>query len=259
MGRDHVQTQSNVQLSKVPRADAAFWTVKILATTLGEVGGNLISQNVGLGYLSATIILGGLFAALASFQISARSYRPWLYWSTIVASTTAGTTLADYATRSIGLGYTGGSLLLLALVLITLGSWRFTLGRVSADHITDRRHEIFYWLTITFSQTLGTALGDWFADTAGLGYSGSAAVFGAVLLVILVLHYRRAVDGVLLFWAAFILTRPLGAVVGNLFDKPVDHGGLALSRPLICGLLGGLMILALLIFPQRAGMHGEAS
>lgn len=226
--------------------------MKILATTLGEVGGNLISQNMGLGYLTATLILASLFAALAAVQISARSFRPWLYWLTIVASTTAGTTLADYATRSIGLGYTGGSLLLLALVLITLFSWRAALGRISADHITDRRHESFYWLTITFSQTLGTALGDWFADTAGLGYSGSAAVFGAVLLVILVLHYRRAIDGVILFWAAFILTRPLGAVVGNVFDKPIDHGGLALSRPLICGILGGLMVVALAVFPQKA-------
>lgn len=259
MGRDPVQTPINMQLSKVPRADASFWTVKILATTLGEVGGNLISQDMGLGYLSATIVLATLFGALAGFQIFSRSFRPWLYWSTIVASTTAGTTLADYVTRSIGLGYTGGSLLLLALVLVALFSWRAALGGIYADHITDRRHESFYWLTITFSQTLGTALGDWFADTAGLGYSGSAAVFGAVLLVILLLHYRRAVDGVLLFWAAFILTRPLGAVVGNLFDKPVDHGGLALSRPLICGLLGGMMVLALLVFPQRAGQHGQVA
>lgn len=259
MGSGHVQTQGHTQLSKAPRADAAFWTVKILATTLGEVGGNLLSQDMGLGYLSATLILASLFGALAGLQISARSFRPWLYWSTIVASTTAGTTLADFATRSIGLGYARGSLLLLALVLLTLFSWRATLGRVSADHITDRRHESFYWLTITFSQTLGTALGDWFADTAGLGYSGSAAVFGAVLLVILVLHYRRAVDGVLLFWAAFILTRPLGAVVGNILDKPVDHGGLALSRPLICALLGGMVALALLVFPQRAGQQADAA
>lgn len=250
--------RDQAQLSKVPRADAGFWVVKILATTLGEVGGNLISQNMGLGYLTATLILASLFAVLAVAQVSARSFRPSLYWLTIVASTTAGTTMADYATRSIGLGYTGGSLLLLALVLIALFSWRAALGRVSADHITDRPHEFFYWLTITFSQTLGTALGDWFADTGGLGYTGSAAVFGAVLLVILVLHYRRAVDGVVLFWAAFILTRPLGAVVGNFFDKPIDHGGLALSRPLICGILAGLMILALAAFPQKAGRSGSA-
>lgn len=251
-----MQNQYEASSSKVPRADAGFWAVKILATTLGEVGGNLISQNMGLGYLTATLILTALFIALAAMQIAARSFRPWLYWLTIVASTTAGTTLADYATRSIGLGYTGGSLLLFALVLVSLFAWRAALGRIAADHITDRRHEAFYWVTITFSQTLGTALGDWFADTAGLGYSGSAAVFGAILLWILILHYRRAVDGVLLFWAAFILTRPLGAVVGNFFDKPLDHGGLALSRPLICTILGGAMVLALLIFPQRAGQAG---
>jgi uncharacterized membrane-anchored protein len=245
--------------SKVPAATAGFWVVKVLATTLGEVGGNLISQNLGLGYLAATFILAALFLGLAVLQIRARIFSPALYWATIVASTTAGTTLADYVTRSLGIGYTGGSLLLLALVLLTLFAWRATMGRVSADHITDRRAELFYWLTITFSQTLGTALGDWFADTAGLGYSGSAAVFSAVLLVILVLHWRRAVDGVILFWAAFILTRPLGAVVGNFFDKPVDHGGMALSRPLICAILGGLMIVALLVFPQKPGRHGATT
>jgi uncharacterized membrane-anchored protein len=244
-------------LCKVPAATAAFWIVKILATTVGEVGGNLISQDMGLGYLDATIILAGLFIALAAFQIFARHFRPFLYWTTIVASTTAGTTLADYTTRSLGIGYTGGSLLLLGLVLISLFAWRATLGRISADDIADRRTEMFYWLTITFSQTLGTALGDWFADTAGLGYLGSAFVLGGVLALILILHFRRSVDAVLLFWAAFILTRPLGAVVGNVFDKPLDHGGLAVSRPIITAVLGGLMIIALLIWPQRAGRHGQ--
>ena len=246
-------------LSKVPAATAAFWVVKILATTVGEVGGNLISQDMGLGYLQATVILAGLFVALATVQIYARRFNPFLYWTTIVASTTAGTTLADYTTRSLGIGYTGGSLLLLGLVLVSLFAWRATLGRVSADDIADRRTEIFYWLTITFSQTLGTALGDWFADTAGLGYLGSAFVFGGVLALILVLHFRRAIDGVILFWAAFILTRPLGAVVGNVFDKPLDHGGLAVSRPLITAVLGGLMIVALLIWPQRAGQRSKAT
>ncbi|WP_395075698.1 COG4705 family protein [Hyphococcus sp.] len=241
-------------LSKVPAATAGFWIVKILATTLGEVGGNLVSMNMGLGYLAATLILASIFIALAATQILARRFRPSLYWLTIVASTTAGTTLADFTTRSLGIGYTGGSILLLALVIASLITWRLALGKLSADKIADRRTELFYWITITFSQTLGTALGDWFADTAGLGYWGSALVISAILLVILVLHWRRAVDGVLLFWAAFVLTRPLGAVLGNFLDKP-DHGGLALNRPVIVTVLAGLMIVVLIVMPQKAGHH----
>lgn len=244
--------------SKVPAATAAFWLVKILATTVGEVGGNLMSQDLGLGYFGATVILSGLFLALAGIQIYATRFSPLLYWTTIVASTTVGTTVADYTTRSLGIGYSGGSLLLLGLVLVSLSAWRAALGRISADDIADRRTEMFYWMTITFSQTLGTALGDWFADTAGLGYRGSALVFGLVIALILVLHLRKAIDGVILFWAAFILTRPLGAVVGNVFDKPVDHGGLAVSRPIITAVLGGLMLAALLIWPQRAAPHAAA-
>ncbi|MBS3928301.1 MAG: hypothetical protein KGZ65_07795 [Sphingomonadales bacterium] len=241
--------------SKVPAATAAFWIVKVLATTLGEVGGNLLSMNMGLGYLAATAILAVLFIGLAVIQTMARRFRASLYWATIVASTTAGTTLADYCTRSLGIGYTGGSLLLLALVLLTLFSWRAVLGQVSADRIADRQTESFYWITITFSQTLGTALGDWFADTAGFGYAGSAVIFGAVILVTFALHLRRAVDGVILFWAAFIMTRPLGAVVGNFFDKSGELGGLALSRPLIVSILAAAMVLVLLLMPQRAGHH----
>lgn len=247
----------DVLLVKVPAATAAFWIVKILATTLGEVAGNLLSMDMKLGYAEATVLLGLLFAGLAVLQVRARRFNPWLYWSTIIASTTAGTTLADFATRSIGLGYTGGSLLLFGLVLGSLLSWHMTLGRISADDIADRRTEAFYWLTITFSQTLGTALGDWFADTAGFGYAGSALVFGAVLALILVLHVRRAVDGVILFWAAFILTRPLGAVVGNFFDKSGKLGGLALNRPLIVAALVVLMAVALWLFPQRADRHAQ--
>ncbi|MEZ5952854.1 MAG: hypothetical protein R3C13_00985 [Hyphomonas sp.] len=241
-------------LSKVPAATAGFWIVKILATTLGEVGGNLVSMNMGLGYLTATLILASLFVALAAIQIFARRFHASLYWLTIVASTTAGTTLADYSTRSIGLGYTGGSILLLSLVIASLVVWRIALGRVSADQIADRRTELFYWITITFSQTLGTALGDWFADTAGLGYWGSAMVISAMLLVVLGLQMKRMVNGVWLFWAAFVLTRPLGAVLGNFLDKP-DHGGLALDRPLIVGTLSVLMVLALIVNPHRAGHH----
>jgi uncharacterized membrane-anchored protein len=244
-------------LSKVPAATAGFWIVKILATTLGEVGGNLVSMNMGLGYLTATLILASVFVSLAVIQILARRFHASLYWLTIVASTTAGTTLADYATRSIGLGYTGGSILLLSLVIASLIAWRFALGKVSADQIADRRTELFYWITITFSQTLGTALGDWFADTAGLGYWGSALVISAILLVVLGLQLRRVVDGVWLFWAAFVLTRPLGAVVGNFLDKP-DHGGLALDRPLIVITLSVLMVVVMIILPQKAGHHKAA-
>jgi len=238
--------------SKVPLATAAFWLAKIIATTVGEVGGNLVSMDSGLGYLQATAVLGTLFVALAAVQVVVRRFHPAVYWSTIVASTTAGTTLADYVTRSIGLGYAGGSILLFALVLASLVSWWWTIGRVAADDIAGRRAEVFYWVTITFSQTLGTALGDWFADSAGFGYSGSALIFGSALLLLLLLHYRRAVNGVILFWAAFILTRPLGAVVGNFFDKPVDHGGLALGRPTLTFVMLCLMIASLILFPTRA-------
>ncbi|HPE48537.1 MAG TPA: hypothetical protein PLR76_09075 [Hyphomonas sp.] len=248
-----IQDDSEI-LSKVPAATAGFWIVKILATTLGEVGGNLVSMDMGLGYLTATVILASVFVSLAAIQILARRFHSSLYWLTIVASTTAGTTLADYATRSIGLGYTGGSILLLSLVIASLLTWRFALGRISADQIADRRTELFYWITITFSQTLGTALGDWFADTAGLGYWGSAMVISAMLLVVLGLQLRRAVSGVWLFWAAFVLTRPLGAVLGNFLDKP-DHGGLDIDRPLIVSALSILMILTMIVLPQRAGHH----
>lgn len=241
-------------LGKVPAATAGFWIVKILATTLGEVGGNLVSMNFGLGYLIATAILASLFVTLAAIQILARAFQPGLYWLTIVASTTAGTTLADYVTRSLGVGYTGGSILLFSLVIASLIAWRVTMGHISADKIADRRTELFYWVTITFSQTLGTALGDWFADTAGLGYWGSALVISGLLLVVLALHLRRAFDGAWLFWAAFVLTRPLGAVLGNFLDKP-DHGGLALDRPMIVLVLSGLMVAAMVLMPQKAGDH----
>ncbi len=244
--------------SKVPLATAGFWLIKILATTVGEVGGNEVSMNLGLGYLAATMILAGVFLALTFVQIRARRFHPWLYWATILASTTAGTTLADYVTRSIGIGYTGGSLLLLGLVIASLVTWRLSVGTLSADDIADRRSEFFYWLTITFSQTLGTALGDWFADVAGLGYAWSTAVIAAMLVVILALHLRRVGNPVILFWAAFVLTRPLGAVFGNLFDKPAESGGMGLSRPAILAVMLALMGIAMWVFPQRAKKHKTA-
>lgn len=247
--------KSDALAVKVPAATAAFWLVKILATTVGEIGGNLVSMDMGLGYLQATAILAGAFAALAILQIRTSHFHPALYWATIVASTTAGTTMADYVTRSLGIGYTGGSLILLALVVGALFAWKAALGRVSTDTVRGWRSETFYWLTITFSQTLGTALGDWFADSAGLGYSGSAIVFALLLAIILLFHFRHTIDGVILFWAAFILTRPFGAVAGNFFDKPVSHGGLELSRPLLTTCFIVAMMVVLLLFPSRAGGH----
>ena len=252
-------------LTKVPAITLGFWIIKILATTLGETGGDTVSMSwlgettpeagqSGLnGYLVGTIIFGLLLFGLVWAQIRARRFNAWLYWATIIASTTAGTTLADFSTRSLGIGYPGGSLLLLGCVLISLLAWHRTLGSVSVNTVVSPREEIFYWITITFSQTLGTALGDWVAD-AGLGYSGGALVFGAALLVVAAIYYfRTEVSHVFLFWTAFILTRPLGATVGDFFDKPVAKGGLDISRPLASAILAAAIIALILLLPQRAG------
>ena len=256
-------------LSKVPAVTLGFWIIKILATTLGETGGDSVSMSWlgettpqagqgGLnGYLLGTALFGIVLLALVWFQVRARTFRPWLYWATIVASTTAGTTLADFCTRSLGIGYPGGSILLLGCVLASLLVWYRTTGSVSVNQIVAPRDETFYWITITFSQTLGTALGDWIAD-AGLGYSGGALVFGAGLLVLAALYYRTAISHVVLFWAAFILTRPLGATVGDFLDKPLAKGGLALSRPLATAALLIAMALLIVFIPQRAGRHPGA-
>ena len=235
-------------LSKVPAITLGFWIIKILATTLGETGGDTVSMtwlgettpNAGQsglnGYLVGTALFGVALVVLVWAQLKARRFNPWLYWATIVASTTCGTTLADFADRSLGIGYPGGSLLLLACVLTSLFAWQRTLGTVDVNTIVTPKAETFYWLTITFSQTLGTALGDWIAD-AGLGYSGGALVFGAALAVLAILYFSTRISHVLLFWAAFILTRPLGATVGDFLDKPVAKGGLEMSRPLATGAL----------------------
>lgn len=237
--------------SKVPAATLAFWVLKLVATTVGEVGGNLMSMNLGLGYLQSTIILVAVFVALTAVQVTRRQFNSQLYWATIVASTTAGTTLADFADRSLGIGYTGGSLLLFTLVIASLVGWKLDTGRLSSDVIAKRSTEIHYWLTITFSQTLGTALGDWFADTAGFGYAGSTIVFGMALLMIAALYWSKRVNSVLLFWAAFIVTRPFGAVFGNLFDKPIASGGYGVNRFALTGFLIGLLFVALLVIPQK--------
>lgn len=247
--------QERDTLSKVPAVTLGFWIIKILATTLGETAGDTVTMTMKLGYLAGTGIFMTLLAVLVWRQIAAKRFHPYLYWATIVASTTAGTALADFATRSLGIGYTGGSLLLLACVLASLAVWRWTTGSISSDAISTPRAEAFYWLTITFSQTLGTALGDWTADTGGLGYVGAALVFGALLAVVAGLYFWTKVNRVLLFWAAFILTRPLGATVGDFLDKPLDHGGLAFSRPLASAVLAAVIIVLILLLPQRAGRH----
>jgi uncharacterized membrane-anchored protein len=241
-------------LSKVPAVTLGFWIIKILATTLGETGGDTVTMTMNLGYLVGTAIFLTALIVLVAFQITAARFHPFLYWATIVASTTAGTTMADFADRSLGIGYPGGSLVLLACVLLSLAGWYWSEGTVSANTVTTRKAEAFYWITITFSQTLGTALGDWIAD-AGPGYAGGAVVFGAGLLLLAMLYWWTDVSRVVLFWAAFILTRPLGATVGDFLDKPVDHGGLALSRPLASAVLTVFIIGCLLILPQRAGSH----
>jgi uncharacterized membrane-anchored protein len=244
-------------LSKVPEVTLTFWIIKIAATTLGETGGDTVTMTMNLGYLVGTLIFASLLLLFVWWQIAAKRFHPFLYWATIIASTTAGTTMADFADRSLGIGYTGGSALLLGCVAASLFAWHRTLGSVSVDTVRTPRAEIFYWITITFSQTLGTALGDWIAD-AGLGYEGGALVFGAALVGLVALYRWSSVSHVLLFWAAFILTRPLGATLGDLFDKPVAQGGLAVSRPLATAVLAVFILLCILILPQRAGRHPRA-
>lgn len=256
-------------LSKVPAITLGFWIIKILATTLGETGGDTVTMSwlgettdhpVPGGYLIGTGMFGLLLILLVALQIRARKFNPWLYWATIVASTTCGTTLADFADRSLGIGYPGGSLLLLACVLLSLFAWHRTLGTVDVNTITTAKAEAFYWLTITFSQTLGTALGDWSADDLdeggwGLGYSGAALVFGAALAVLAILYFSTRVSRVVLFWAAFILTRPLGATVGDFLDKPLKRGGLEMSRPIASLVLAVAIIVLIFVLPQRPGSH----
>lgn len=242
-------------LSKVPAVTLGFWVIKIAATTLGETGGDTVTMTMDLGYLTGTAIFLALLAVLVVVQIIAKNFHPFLYWATIIASTTAGTTMADFADRSLGIGYTGGSALLLVCVLIVLAAWYWSEGTVSVDTVNTPRVEAFYWATITFSQTLGTALGDWMADTSGLGYVGGALVFAAAIAVIAAAYFFTTISRVLLFWAAFILTRPLGATVGDFLDKPLNQGGLNFSRPLASAILAGFIVLAILLIPQRPGSH----
>ena len=244
--------------SKVPEVTLAFWIIKIAATTLGETGGDAVTMSLHAGYLVGTLVFAAIFAAVVSVQIGARRFRPFLYWAVIIASTTVGTTLADFADRSLGIGYIGGSLILSLAVVASLGLWRWTLGSVSVQTVTNPKVEAFYWITILFSQTLGTALGDFAADSGGLGYGGGALLFGTILAVIAMLHVATDLSRVVLFWTAFIMTRPLGATVGDFLDKPVSHGGLALDRFSASAVLLLFIVACILILPQRAGDHPAA-
>ena len=240
---------------KVPAVTAGFWLIKILATTLGETGGDAVTMSMNLGYLVGTGIFGIIFAIAVCGQVAARRFHPFLFWFVIIATTTCGTTLADFCDRSLHIGYAGGSALLLALLLSSLAIWKFTLGSVAITHIKSRKHEIFYWITVMFSQTLGTALGDWAADKdggLGLGYGGGAILFGALLAIICALYFFTKTSRVALFWAAFILTRPLGATVGDFLDKPIDHGGLALSRYAASGVIAAVLLALVIFIPQKA-------
>jgi uncharacterized membrane-anchored protein len=242
-------------LSKVPEVTLVFWIIKIAATTLGETGGDTVTMTLNWGYLAGTALFLAALVVLVVLQILADKFHPILYWTTIVASTTFGTTMADFADRSLGIGYSGGSALLAALLVVTLSLWRWSEGTIAVNTVSTPKVEAFYWAAITFSQTLGTALGDWMADTGGLGYEGGALVFGAALLVIVALYLFTGVSRVSLFWAAFILTRPLGATVGDFLDKPIEQGGMALSRPLASAVLTAFIVVCVLVLPQRAGTH----
>src|ERR1700688_2976763 len=241
--------------NKVPEVTLVFWIIKIAATTLGETGGDSVTMTLNWGYLAGTALFLGFLAVLVIAQILAKRFHPFLYWATIIASTTFGTTMADFADRSLGIGYTGGSALLLVCLAAVLGLWYWSQGTISVNTVSTPEVEAFYWAAITFSQTLGTALGDWMADSTGLGYEGGALVFGAALAVVAAAYYWTNVSRVTLFWSAFILTRPLGATVGDFLDKPVGQGGLALSRPLASAVLAIFILVCLLVLPPRPGSH----
>ena len=258
-------TDMRAAITKVPAVTLTFWIIKILATTLGETGGDSVTMSwlgettdhaVPNGYLIGTAIFAAALIVLVVFQIAAKKFHPFLYWATIVASTTAGTTMADFFDRSLGIGYTGGSVTLFALVLISLGAWYWSEGTVSVNTVNTPRVEAFYWITITFSQTLGTALGDWAADTGGLGYGDGVLVFAAALALIAAAYFFTKISHVLLFWTAFILTRPLGATAGDFLDKPISDGGMDISRPLASLIMAIAIIICIWVFPQRAGGHG---
>jgi uncharacterized membrane-anchored protein len=251
------QITHSVMLSKVPQVTLMFWVIKICATTLGETGGDALSMTLRLGYAISTGIFALLFLVTVSAQIIAKAYYPFLYWAVIVSTTTVGTTMSDYLTRSAGLGYLKTSLLLFAMVVVILAVWRVTLGTVSVNRITDRKAESFYWLTILFSNTLGTALGDCLADTSGLGYEGGALVFGGALVLVAAAYFFTPISHTILFWSAFILTRPLGATLGDLLTKPLAAGGLNLSRIASSLAIAAFIVIAILLTPRQAEQHSN--
>ncbi|HEX4328889.1 MAG TPA: hypothetical protein VH105_18885 [Burkholderiales bacterium] len=254
---DSDSDSDSVRVSKVPEVTWLFWLIKIAATTLGETGGDALSMSLNLGYLLSTAIFAVFFFVAVGAQIAARRFHPLLYWTTILASTTVGTTLADFADRSLGIGYAGGSALLLALLAASLFFWHRTLGSISVASVSTPRAEMFYWVTIMFSQTLGTALGDWTADTQGMGYGGGIIVFGSLLALVAAAYFWTRLSRTLLFWLAFVLTRPLGAVLGDLLDKPLANGGLAFSRYTATALLLAFIVLCIVVFPQRAARQAH--
>jgi uncharacterized membrane-anchored protein len=255
MGSEQNAGWRDIALTKVPEITLAFWIIKILATTLGETGGDSVTMTLNWGNLAGTTIFVFFLMILVGLQVAAKKFYPFLYWTTIVASTTFGTTMADFADRSLGIGYTGGATLLFCCLIAILGLWYWSQGSISVETVARPKVEAFYWAAITFSQTLGTALGDWMADTTGLGYGGSALVFAAGLVVLATLYFWTNASRVLLFWASFILTRPFGATVGDFLDKPMSHGGLALSRPLASAVIAAFIVACILLLPQRAGVY----
>jgi len=247
----------NIEQSKVPEVTLVFWIIKILATTLGETGGDAVSMSMNLGYAVSSFIFIGIFVVAVVAQISAKKFHPFLYWLVVIATTTAGTTMADFADRSLGIGYPGGASLLFVLLMASLAIWHWSAGSISVNTVATPKIETFYWVAILFSQTLGTALGDWMADTNGLGYEGGALVFGAGLALIAAAYFLTDISRTLLFWAAFILTRPLGATLGDLLDKPLNDGGLAFSRFYASAILAAIIIACVALLPQRAGEHPD--
>ena len=252
--KPHTASLVRHAVSKVPEVTLGFWAIKVAATTLGETGGDALSMSLNLGYAVSTIIFFALFAVSVTAQIRAKAFHRFLYWGVIVATTLAGTTMADFADRSLGMGYPGGASILFALVLLSLGAWRYTLGAISFDHITSPKVEAFYWITILLSNTLGTALGDWVADS-GPGYEGGALIFAGAIAIVAALYFFTKTPRTVLFWSAFILTRPLGATLGDLLTKPRADGGLDLSRYSSTAAIAVFMIVCILVFPQRAGSH----
>jgi uncharacterized membrane-anchored protein len=248
-----IRMNQEFERSKVPEVTLVFWIIKILSTTLGETGGDAVSMSMNLGYAVSSFVFIGIFVVAVVAQISAKKFHPFLYWLVVIATTTAGTTMADFADRSLGIGYPGGASLLFVLLMASLAIWYWSAGTISVNTVSTPRIEMFYWVAILFSQTLGTALGDWMADTNGLGYDGGALVFAAGLVLIAAAYFFTGISRTLLFWGAFILTRPLGATLGDLLDKPLDNGGLAFSRFYASGILAAIIIACVAFLPQRAG------